>query len=322
LSGGEDRDRLLEERKNLRRQLRKAETSLWRSKEEDCKNGRKKLGSKLITSKEDYLRALVEKGIRRELRRSDRIREYWTRQQEKDKELTEEKKEAESKSCENNEHAIVREEGKEIQESKTEEPSNQDDQVIHPNVPVAGDPITICEDLLLIQEDLLACKDSLFGVGSPKQVSNDLTVLEEFLVAEELLLQDDPLVPETLSKESIEIQASPQSGKKVGLLGGAKTKLKEEEFEERIGSLEAVHLLEPPSSPLLPVLVQPSQTEGGGEVVLLQDLNNSSGEQELPAAGEESSEGGVQVLGRRCLKRTQELLYSCITCLVACIGPV
>jgi len=274
LSGGEDRDRLLEERKNLRRQLRKAETSLWRSKEEDCKNGRKKLGSKLITSKEDYLRALVEKGIRRELRRSDRIREYWTRQQEKDKELTEEEKEAESKSCENND--IVREEGQEIQERKTEykeEPSNQDDQVIHPNVPVAGDPITICEDLLLIQEDLLACKDSLFGISSPKQVSKNLTVLEEFLVPEELLLQDDPLVPETLSKESIEIQASPQSGQKVGLLGGAKTKLKE---EERIGSLEAVHLLEPPSSPLLPVLVQPSQTEGGGEVVLLQDLRIST----------------------------------------------
>jgi hypothetical protein len=138
------------------------------------------------------------------------------------------------------------------------------------------------------------------------------------LVAEELLLQDDPLVPETLSKESVEIQNSPLSCKG----GGAKTKLKEEEFERRIGSLEAVHLLEPPSSPLLPVLVQPSQTEGGGEVVLLQDLNNSSGEQELPAAGEESSEGGLQVRGRRCLKRTQELLYSCITCLVACLGPV
>ena len=91
MSGGEDKDRLLEERKNLRRQLRKAETSLWRSKEEECKKGRKKLGSKLITSKEDYLKALVDKGIRRELRRSDRIREYWTRQQEKNKEQTEEK---------------------------------------------------------------------------------------------------------------------------------------------------------------------------------------------------------------------------------------
>ena len=325
LSGGEDKDRLLEERKNLRRQLRKAETSLWRSKEEDCKKGRKKLGSKLITSKEDYLRALVEKGIRRELRRSDRIREYWTRQQEKDNELKEEKTAAESKSCEDDNHDIVREEG-EAEESKTEfkeEPSDQDDQLIQPNVPVDADPITICEDLLLIQEDLLAHKDSLLEAGSPKQVNKDLTDLEEFLVAEELLLQDDPLVPETLSKESVEKQRSPQSGKRVGLQGaGAKTELKEEEFEGRIGSLEAVHLLEPPSSPLLPVLVQPSQTEGGGEVVLLQDLNDPSGEQELPAAGEETSERGVQVRGRRCLKRTQELLYSCITCLVACLGPV
>ena len=266
LSGGEDKDRLLEERKNLRRQLRKAETSLWRSKEEDCKKGRKKLGSKLITSKEDYLRALVDKGIRRELRRSDRIREYWTRQQEKDKELTEEEKEAGSNSCVNDEHCIVRDEG-EVKESKIKDHEEE------PNVPVAGDPITICEDLLLIQEDLLAHKESLLVVSSTKQVSKDLTVLEEFLVAEELLLQDDPLVPETLSKESVEIQNSPQSCKG----GGAKTKLKEEEFERRIGSLEAVHLLEPPSSPLLPVLVQPSQTEGGGEVVLLQDLNNSSG---------------------------------------------
>jgi len=319
LSGGEDKDRLLEERKNLRRQLRKAETSLWRSKEEDCKKGRKKLGSKLITSKEDYLRALVDKGIRRELRRSDRIREYWTRQQEKDKELTEEKKETGLQSCVNDEHCIVQDEG-EVEESKPEdhkeEPSND------PNVPVAGDPITICEDLLLIQEDLLAHNESLLVVSSTKEVSKDLTVLEEFLVAEELLLQDDPLVPETLSKESVEIQTSPQSCKKVNLLGGAKTELKEEEFEGRIGSLEAVHLLEPPSSPLLPVLVQPSQTEGGGEVVLLQDLNNSSAQQELPAASEQSSGGGVQVRGRRCLKRTQELLYSCITCLVACLGPV
>jgi len=319
LSGGEDKDRLLEERKNLRRQLRKAETSLWRSKEEDCKKGRKKLGSKLITSKEDYLRALVDKGIRRELRRSDRIREYWTRQQEKDKELTEEKKETGLQSCVNDEHCIVQDEG-EVEESKPEdhkeEPSND------PNVPVAGDPITICEDLLLIQEDLLAHNESLSVVSSTKEVSKDLTVLEEFLVAEELLLQDDPLVPETLSKESVEIQTSPQSCKKVNLLGGAKTELKEEEFEGRIGSLEAVHLLEPPSSPLLPVLVQPSQTEGGGEVVLLQDLHNSSAQQELPAASEQSSGGGVQVRGRRCLKRTQELLYSCITCLVACLGPV
>ena len=229
MSGGEDKDRLLEERKNLRRQLRKAETSLWRSKEEDCKKGRKKLGSKLITSKEDYLRALVDKGIRRELRRSDRIREYWTRQQEKDKEFTEEKKEAGLNSCVNNERCIVRDEG-EVEESKSEdhieEPSNQDG----PNVPVAGDPITICEDLLLIQEDLLAHKESPLVVSSPKQVSKDLTVLEEFLVAEELLLQDDPLVPETLSKESVEIQTSPQSCKKVNLLGGAKTELKETEI--------------------------------------------------------------------------------------------
>ena len=318
LSGGEDKDRLLEERKNLRRQLRKAETSLWRSKEEDCKKGRKKLGSKLITSKEDYLRALVDKGIRRELRRSDRIREYWTRQQEKDKELAEEKIEAESKSCANNEQDIVKEKGEE-KESEPEdirkEPSNQDDQEIHPNVPLTADPITICEDLLLIQEDLLAHKDPVFGASSPKQVSKDLTVLEELLVAEELLLQDDPLVPESLNKESLEIQDKKD---KVNLPDDAKTKLKEEEF----GSLEAVHLLEPPSSPLLPVLVQP-EGEGGGEVVLLQDLNNtSSGEQESAAAGEESSEGGVQVRGRQFLKRTQELLYSCITCLVACLGPV
>ena len=317
LSGGEDKDRLLEERKNLRRQLRKAETSLWRSKEEDCKKGRKKLGSKLITSKEDYLRALVDKGIRRELRRSDRIREYWTRQQEKDKELAQEKREADSKSCANNEQDIVKEKGEE-KESEPEDigkkPSDQDDQEIHLNVPLTTDPITICEDLLLIQEDLLAHKDSLFGVSSPKQVSKDLTVLEEFLVAEELLLQDDPLVPESLNKESLETQD------KVNLPGpgDAKTELKEEDF----GSLEAVHLLEPPSSPLLPVLVQP-EGEGGGEVVLLQDLNNAnSGEQESAAAGGESSEGGVQVRGRQFLKRTQELLYSCITCLVACLGPV
>ena len=259
MSGGEDKDRLLEERKNLRRQLRKAETSLWRSKEEECKKGRKKLGSKLITSKEDYLKALVDKGIRRELRRSDRIREYWTRQQEKNKEQTEEKqKEADL----NNEHFIVRNEG-EVEQSKTkdhiEEPANQND----PNISVAGDPITICEDLLLIQEDLLAHKESPLVVSSPKQVNKDLTILEEFLVAEELLLQDDPLVPETLGKESVEIQTSPQSCKKVNQLG---VELKKE-FEGRTGSLEAVHLLEPPSSPLLPVLVQPSQTEGGGEVV-------------------------------------------------------
>jgi len=317
LSGGEDKDRLLEERKNLRRQLRKAETSLWRSKEEDCKNGRKKLGSKLITSKEDYLRALVDKGIRRELRRSDRIREYWTRQQEKDKELAEEKKEAELKCLANNEHDVVKEKGEEKQsepEYIIKQPTNQNDQEVDPNVPLTADPITICEDLLLIQEDLLAQKDSVFGASSPKQFSKDLTVLEEFLVAEELLLQDDPLVPENLNKESLEIKD------KVSLPDDAKTELKEEVEEFVI--LEAVHLLEPPSSPLLPVLVQP-ESEGGGEVVLLQDLNNtSSGEQELAAAGEESGEVGVQVRGRKFLKRTEELFYSCITCLVACLGPV
>ena len=323
LCAEEDKDRLLEERKNLRRQLRKAETSLWRSKEEDCKKGRKKLGSKLITSKEDYLRALVDKGIRRELRRSDRIREYWTRQQEKDKGVKEEK---EAGSFEDSEQGIQREKG-EAKERKTEElerdPLNQDDQ---PNVPEVGDPITICEDLLLIQEDLLAYKDLVSDLSSNKEISNDLTVLEEFFVAEELLLQENPLVPETLGKESVGTQATlkPNKEDKSTLIGDEKTELKEEDFEGRSSSLEAVHLLEPPSSPLLPVLVQPSETEGtgGGEVVLLQDLNNSSGEQDLAAVVEESSERGVQVQGRRCLKRTQELLYSCITCLVACLGPV
>ena len=77
---GGDREALLLQRRRLRRRLRKAETSLWRKKEEECKKGRKKLGSKLITCKEDYLKALVEKGIRREVRRSESIREYWERQ--------------------------------------------------------------------------------------------------------------------------------------------------------------------------------------------------------------------------------------------------
>ena len=144
-----------------------------------------------------------------------------------------------------------------------------------------------------------------------------------------ILLQENPLVPETLGKQSVGTQATlkPNKEDKSTLIGDEKTELKEEDFEGRSSSLEAVHLLEPPSSPLLPVLVQPSETEGtgGGEVVLLQDLNNSSGEQDLAAVGEDSSERGVQtvqVQGRRCLKRTQELLYSCITCLVACLGPV
>ena len=80
---GGDRAALLLQRRQLRKRLRKAETSLWSKKEEECKKGKKKLGSKLITCKEDYLKALVEKGIRRELRRSESIREYWERQSSK-----------------------------------------------------------------------------------------------------------------------------------------------------------------------------------------------------------------------------------------------
>ena len=34
---GEDRERLLQERRLLKKQLRKAETTLWEKKEEDCR---------------------------------------------------------------------------------------------------------------------------------------------------------------------------------------------------------------------------------------------------------------------------------------------
>ena len=327
--GGEDKDRLLEERKNLRRQLRKAETSLWRSKEEDCKKGRKKLGSKLITSKEDYLRALVDKGIRRELRRSERIREYWTRQQEKEKQVAEENKLVKEKEVE----LDLNEPKKDIEVK--EEPHSCIDENIQSNpgdqagsvVPVTEEPVTICEDLLLIEDGLWVKKNPVFVEGSPLKTNSDLTDLEEVFVAEELLLQENPLVPETLGKESVGVQVVPQSldGSNYNPVGDSRRTLKPEALEGSASSLEAVHLLEPPSSPLLPVQLGESsgvEGSGGGEVVLLQDLGDASGERELAVASEQSSQGGVQVRARRCLKSTQELLYSCITCLVACLGPV
>ena len=325
--GGEDKDRLLEERKNLRRQLRKAETSLWRSKEEDCKKGRKKLGSKLITSKEDYLRALVDKGIRRELRRSERIREYWTRQQEK--QVAEENKLVKEKEVE----LDLSEPKKDI--GAKEEPPSCIDENIQKNpvdqegsvVPVTEESVTICEDLLLIEDGLLVKKNPVFVEGSPLKTNSDLTDLEEVFVAEELLLQENPLVPETLGKESVGVQVVPQSldESNYNPVGDSSRTLKPGAQEESASSLEAVHLLEPPSSPLLPVQLGESsgvEGSGGGEVVLLQDLGDASGERELAVASEQSSQGGVQVRARRCLKSTQELLYSCITCLVACLGPV
>ena len=325
--GGEDKDRLLEERKNLRRQLRKAETSLWRSKEEDCKKGRKKLGSKLITSKEEYLRALVDKGIRRELRRSERIREYWTRQQEKEKQVAEENKLVKEKEVEIN----LSEPKKDIEVK--EEPHSCVDENIQSNpvdqagsiVPVSETPVTICEDLLLLEDGLLVKKNPVFVEGSPLKTNSDLTDLEEVFVAEELLLQENPLVPATLGKESVGVQVVPQSLDESNYNPVSRTTLKPGALEESASSLEAVHLLEPPSSPLLPVQLGESsgaEVSGGGEVVLLQDLGDASGERELAVASEQSSQGGVQVRARRCLESTQELLYSCITCLVACLGPV
>ena len=211
--GGEDKDRLLEERKNLRRQLRKAETSLWRSKEEDCKKGRKKLGSKLITSKEEYLRALVDKGIRRELRRSERIREYWTRQQEKEKQVAEENKLVKEKEVEINLSEPKKDiEVKEEQHSCVDE-NIQSNPVAQAGsvVPVTETPVTICEDLLLLEDGLLVKKNPVFVEGSPLKTNSDLTDLEEVFVAEELLLQENPLVPDTLGKESVGVQVVPQS---------------------------------------------------------------------------------------------------------------
>ena len=327
--GGQDKDRLLEERKNLRRQLRKAETSLWRSKEEDCKKGRKKLGSKLITSKEEYLRALVDKGIRRELRRSERIREYWTRQQEKEKQVAEENKLVKEKGVdldlsEPKKDIEVKEEPPScIDENIQKNPVDQADSVVS----VTEEPVTICEDLLLIEDGLLVKKNPVFVEGSPLKTNSDLTDLEEVFVAEELLLQENPLVPDILGKEFVGVQVVPQSldESNYNPVGDSSRTLKPGALEESASSLEAVHLLEPPSSLLLPVQLGESsgaEGSGGGEVVLLQDLGDASGERELAVASEQSSQGGVQVRARRCLKSTQELLYSCITCLVACLGPV
>ena len=276
---GEDRERLLQERRLLKKQLRKAETTLWEKKEEDCKKGRKKLGSKLITSKEEYLRALVEKGIRRELRRTERIREYWARQGK------EGRKEVEEEAAVTDTTAVqsTTEDSEEL--DTDENPEKEDKEVIQ------------------------------------KEQSTEVATASLFTPTSVQAPASDPLAtPSTATSTGPAPAPAPNTVAPPSL------------------TLEACHLLEPapacssllllssPSSPSLLLLAPPSEGEQVGLLVRLQDVHplqeeqqQEREEQEVEVARRGSS---LQLRGRLCLKRAERALYSCITCLVQCLGPV
>ena len=269
---GEDRERLLQGGRLLKKQLRKAETTLWEKKEEDCKKGRKKLGSKLITSKEEYLRALVEKGIRRELRRTERIREYWARQGK------EGRKEVEEEAAVTDTTAV----------QSTTEDSEELDTDENPE-----------------EEDKKEIQKELSAEVAPDSASTPTTV--------QAAASDPVLTPSPAPAPALNTVVPPSL------------------------TLEACHLLEPapacspllllsPSSPSLLLLAPPSEGEQVGLLVRLQDVHplqeqqqQEREEQEVEVARRGSS---LQLRGRMCLKRAERALYSCITCLVQCLGPV
>lgn len=281
---GEDKEQLLKETRALKKQIRKAETSLWEKKEDDCKKGRRKLGSKLITSKEEYLRALVEKGIRRELRRSEKIRDYWARRQGQGQELGEKERAAIEQEIELEELDTETEtetQGKEGLEQETE-----------------------IEELELELE----CE-------APLEEKVDQEVERE-----EGDLEVNPKEPE-IQESAGEIKDEEAPGPDLGVPVSSQHITVSELGLLTVGlNLEGAHLLEPlPASPSLllaassTLLPLPPEQENQGLLVQPQ--------QEVPEQ-EARQESGLLLRGRLYLKRAQQVVYSCITCLVQCLGPV